>query len=120
MIRRTQDFEIAFFERLVKDNPDYVDALIPLAELYTKMKLYEKGLQIDKRLSRLRKNDPTVHYNLACSLALMNQSEEAIQALEKSIELGYNDFNHLKRDPDLKNLLEDPRVQRLISNKANP
>ena len=114
MKQEAKDFEISFFERLVKDNPNYVDALIPLAEAYTKAGLYERGLQIDKRLAKLRKKDPIVHYNLACSLALVGKKDEAFQALEKAIEHGYSDFEHLKRDSDLKTLRDDPRFKTLI------
>ncbi len=118
MIRReTNNFEISFFERLVKDNPNYVDALIPLAEVYTKAGFYEKGLQIDKRLAKLRKNDPIVHYNLACSLTLTGRKKEAIATLEKAIELGYSDFDHLRKDSDLKELRSDPRFKLLMTKK---
>ncbi len=117
MEQKTKDFEISFFEGLVKKAPHYVDALIPLAEAYTKAGFYEKGLQIDKRLAKLRKDDPVVHYNLACSLALVGNKDEAFRALEKSIELGYSDFEHLKRDSDLRTLRDDPRFKTLLSPK---
>ena len=109
------DFEIVFFERLVADNPRFVEALIPLAEVYTKKGFYDKGLQIDKRLSTLCKNDPIVHYNLACSHALTGNKEEAFIALFKAIKLGYSDFNHLRKDSDLKSLRNDPRFKKLVS-----
>ena len=118
MIRKTEDFEISFFERLIKEDPNYVEALIPLAELYTRKGLYDKGLAIDRRLAGLRKNDSTVHYNLACSLALTGGTEEALKALERALELGYSDVDYLKRDPDLKSLWQDPRFQFLISKNA--
>ena len=118
MIQETADFEISFYERLVKGNPNFVDALIPLAEAYTRKGLYEKGLQVDRRLARLRKHDPVVHYNLACSLALVGKKDEAFSALERAIRLGYHDFDHLKKDSDLKNLRDDPRFQSMIAKLA--
>jgi tetratricopeptide (TPR) repeat protein len=108
------DFEIAFFEGLAKKNPNYADALIPLAAAYTRKGLYEKGLKIDQRLAQLRKEDPVVHYNLACSFALVGKKDEAFQALERSIQLGYSDFEHLKKDSDLKSLRSDVRFQTLL------
>ena len=112
---KSLDFEIAFFERIVTAAPDYVDALIALAEAYTKKGFYEKGLLIDIRLSKLKKNDPVIFYNLACSYALLRKTQEAVKALSKAIRLGYADFNHIRRDRDLKNLHSDPRFQKLIS-----
>ena len=113
--QKTVDFEIAFFEPLVKNNPNYVDALIPLAEAYTKKGWYEKGLRIDKRLARLCKTDPIVHYNLACSYALTSKKKEAIMALSRAVKLGYSDFDYLRKDSDLKILHGDPRLKKLIS-----
>ena len=118
MHREISDFELSFFEKLVKEKPNYVDALIPLAEAYTKRGLYEKGLQIDRRLAQLRKRDPIVHYNLACSLALVGEKERAIEILERSIKLGYSDFEHLKRDPDLKSLHGNLKFQLLLNPKV--
>jgi len=112
------DFEIKFFEDLIKDNPKFVDALIPLAEAYTKKGLHKKGLTIDKRLARLRKEDPVVHYNLACSYSLTGQKKEALTSLEKAIALGYRDFEYILKDKDLKNLHSDSSFQSLIPPKA--
>ena len=117
MEQKIKDFEISFFEGLVKKAPNYIDALIPLAEAYTKAGLYEKGLQVDRRLVKLRKDDPVAHYNLACSLALVGKKDEAFRTLGKSIELGYSDFEHLKRDSDLRTLRDDPRFKMLLSVK---
>ena len=117
MKRETDDFEISFFEGLIQKDPNYVDALIPLAEAYTKAGLYEKGLHIDKRLAKLKRDDPTVHYNLACSFALVGKKDEAILTLKQAIELGYDDFEHLKRDQDLKSLQDDPRLKSLLLSK---
>ncbi len=112
------DFEIKFFEGLVKDNPKFIDALIPLAEAYTKKGFHKKGLVVDKRLARLRKNDPIVHYNLACSYALLGQKKEALLALQKAIRLGYADFAYLRKDKDLKSLHNDPAFHSLIPAKV--
>ena len=114
MMKEPSNFEISFFEKLVKEKPNYVDALIPLAEAYTKAGLYEKGLQIDQRLIKLRANDPVVHYNFACSLALMGKKEESFGMLEQAVKLGYKEFDHMKQDPDLKSLRDDPRFEALL------
>lgn len=114
------NFEIRFYEKLVKGKRDFVDALIPLAEAYTKKGWYDKGLKIDQRLSRLLKDDDVVHYNLACSLALMGQEKKALAALKKAVRLGYDDFRHMKRDPDLKALQQHPEFVKLFKRKKKP
>ncbi len=112
---KSLDFEISFFERLVEEAPNFVDALIPLAEAYTRKGLYAKGLHIDKRLSKLCPKDSTVHYNLACSYALLGRKKDSLLALFRAIKLGYCDFEHLKNDSDLKNLHNEPQFRQLIA-----
>lgn len=114
MKKRDLDFEISFFEGIVRRRPNYVEALIPLAEAYTRKGLRARGLKVDQRLSRLCKDDPIVYYNLACSLALTEKPEEALSALQKSIQLGYRDYAYMRKDPDLQSLMKHPGFQKII------
>lgn len=111
------DFEIRFYERIVQEKPDYVDALSLLAQAYTTRKQYQKGLGIDQRLARLCPEDPLVFYNLACSYALLGQKEEALQALEQAAALGYREFAYMAKDADLKSLHQEVRFQKLLQSK---
>ncbi len=107
-------FEIAFCEKLLEKNPTLIEAMILLGELYSREGFHEKGLAVDLQLVALRPKDPIVHYNLACSYSLLKQPEEALRALEQSIVLGYDDFQFLQKDSDLRSLRQDPRYQDLI------
>lgn len=107
------DFEISFCEELVKEKPDFVDALIVLGEAYTRRGLYGKGLDVDKRLLRLRPDDPIVTYNMACSYSLTGDVDSAIKALKEAMGKGYADFEHMKKDPDLERARMDVRFAKL-------
>ncbi len=102
------DFEISFLEGVLRHRPNYIDALAPLAEAYTRCGLFEKGLEIDKRLAFLCKDDPIVHYNLACSYVLSGYTAKALAALKRAVRLGFTDLGHLQKDPDLKPLRDYP------------
>ena len=101
------NFEIQFYEGVIKNAPDFIEALMALGDLYTKAGLYAKGLGVDQKLARLRPKDPLVQYNLACSFALLNHNELALSAIRRAIDFGYDDFDHLEADSDLANLLND-------------
>ena len=58
-------------------------------------------------------NDPTAHYNLGCSLALVGRVEEALDALEQAEDLGYDDAEHLLADEDLASLRGESRFRSL-------
>ena len=109
-----EEFTIWFLEGILEKNPNYVDCLMYLGNTYTAHGMYEKGLQIDQRLCDLRPKDPLVHYNLACSYALLKNIDAAFDTLEKAIMLGYNDIHHLERDKDLAYLRKDVRYRKLV------
>lgn len=118
MDKKTVDFEIQFYEQLLEKRPSFVDAMIPLAEAYTRKGLFEKGLEVDRKISLLCSEDPIVFYNLGCSYALTGRKKEALAALKKAILLGYIDFRHMKHDSDLKELHGNLQFQKLFSLKS--
>lgn len=64
---------------------------------------------------KLLPDDPTWHYNLACSLAYFsNREEEAFKELETAIDLGFRNADAIKADTDLKRLEKFPRYQELL------
>jgi len=105
---RDLDIEIGFLEGVVRRDPEYVDALQILGDVYTRRGRYTKGLEVDLRLSRLRPEDALTHYNLACSLALTGEASQAIAVLHRALDLGYRDFKWLRRDPDLRGIRRHP------------
>ena len=86
MVRK--DFEIKFYEDILKKHPDFVNVLISLGDTYTRKGLHQEGLAVDKKLVSLKPDDPIVHYNLACSLSLTGQVKEALSELKRAVLLG--------------------------------
>lgn len=111
--QRNLDVEIGFIEGVVKRDPGYVEALQILGDNYTRRGRYVDGLKVDEQLSRLRPHDALVQYNLACSYSLTDQSEPAIAALNRALDLGYRDFKWMAKDPDLKNVRKHPFYKKL-------
>ncbi|MCS7270771.1 MAG: hypothetical protein NZ703_06775 [Gemmataceae bacterium] len=108
------DFEIAFYERLIRSIPDYVEVLQILAQHYRLRDRQREGLAVDLRLAELRPNDPRIYYNLACRYALLRQTEQALRTLRRALELGYRDFQYLEQDQDWDHLRKDHRFQKLL------
>ncbi|HVM60058.1 MAG TPA: hypothetical protein VMV72_04260 [Verrucomicrobiae bacterium] len=115
-------FEIQFFEGIASRDPDFVEALQILGDAYTRTGQWEKGLEIDQRLARLCADNALVFYNLACSYSLLKRVDEAFAALDQAVKLGYNDARWLVKDPDLDNLRQDNRfekIQIVLTNKSD-
>lgn len=111
--KRNLDVEIGFIEGLIRKDPEYVEALQILGDDYTKRGRFEDGLDIDEQLARLRPQDATVLYNLACSYSLLDQTEEAFAALDRALAAGYSDFKWMAQDPDLESLRKHPRYEEI-------
>jgi tetratricopeptide (TPR) repeat protein len=111
--QRDLDVEIVFLEGVIRRDRDYVEALQILGDDYTRRDRFEDGLRIDRRLVVLRPRDALVHYNLACSYSLTQQCDLAAEALNTAISLGYEDFDWMAKDPDLKHLREHAGYKRI-------
>ncbi len=113
------DFELDFFEGVLSRCPDYVDVLRIMGNLLTLKGRFADGLEVDKRLARLRPNDALAHYNLACSYALLKKPDLSIKTLRRAVELGYRDFRYMKEDHDLDSIRHDPRFRQLLREYEN-
>jgi Flp pilus assembly protein TadD len=115
---RDLDIEISFIKGVVRRDPKFVEALQVLGDDYTRRGSFKDGLRVDQQLARLRPDDSTVLYNLACSYALIGRLDRATSALIKAIDFGYNDFRWLMRDPDLQLLRDDENLFKKVREKV--
>lgn len=109
------DREILFMEGLLRRDQNFFEALEVLGNDYTRRGRYADGLKIDLRLCKLRPDNALAHYNLACSHSLTEQITQAARALETAIDLGYFDFKHMIRDPDLENLRAHAAFKKILA-----
>lgn len=116
--RRLEEAGLEFLAQFLgiesRRHPKNLEALAELGHALTRLGRIGEGLEVDRRLVRLAPDNSTVHYNLACSLCLLDRPLEALDALERSVELGYDDAGHLLADEDLQILREDPRFRAVI------
>ena len=77
----------------------------------------ENGRSPGNRLAGLRPKDPFVHYNLACSYSNLSDLDGAFDALGRAFDLGYRDYPHLLKDPDLEKVRQDRRFKQLLNKK---
>lgn len=110
--------ELTFLESLNRRMPDDTEVCKALADLYTRVGRYEDGLALDTKLSRLCHDEPLVWYNLGCSYALLNRTDEALDALARAIRLGYRDWLWMAQDDDLRVLHKEERFAAIVRGMA--
>ena len=108
------DFMARFLETALERRPGWTEALAELGHVYTQQGRLAEGLRVDEELVALFPENPTVHYNLACSLALLDEKERALDALERAVEFGYRDASFMSADKDLAKLTGLVRFERLV------
>jgi tetratricopeptide (TPR) repeat protein len=109
-----EDLTVELCERVLELDPDHVDALGYLGNHCTRTGSYQRGLEIDLRLVRLRPGSARGHYNLACSYALLERPDDAMRELELASNCGFDDADHMKKDEDLASLGERPDFKKLV------
>lgn len=114
---RAPDRALEFFERAYALNQN--DFMRVLLACYR-----ARSGQADQARSLLREIvvTPSLYYNLACTHALMGETEPALDYLAREFAENHPDAASLARqkewaagDPDLASLADDPRFQRLIA-----
>jgi tetratricopeptide (TPR) repeat protein len=112
---RDLEFEIRFFESVLRRSPRYAQVVEILGGLYTRQGRVADGLKMDRKLVRLQPDNATAHYNLACSLALSKRRADALRTLRRAVQLGYRDLDWMLQDPDLDGLKNHEEFHQLVS-----
>jgi Flp pilus assembly protein TadD len=113
--RLFDEFEIRVARAASQVDPKHARAFEMLGQACTRAGRHREALEADLRVTALRPKDAIAHYNLACSHSNLEDVDAAFEALHRAFDLGYNDYRHLLRDPDLENLRKDRRFKTLLN-----
>jgi tetratricopeptide (TPR) repeat protein len=115
----SDEFQILFLKSVVEIDPENIEVLIQLGDLYAKLNCIDESLGVDLKLVSLCPEEKVFHYNLACTYSVLEDLDSALLALEKALLLGYDDVEQIETDGDLGNLRKDRRFQHLIKAHFN-
>ena len=76
---------------------------------------YPQALDALAQATRFIPQSDVAHYNLACAYALSSRSADALASLDRAIEAGFDDAEHITRDADLQSLRGDSRFEALVA-----
>lgn len=106
---------VRIIERHLEFNPDDVRAwymgalaLCPLGEL-------ERSREWVARARALEPEDSGVLYNIACVYALLRETDEALDLLEKAVKNGFGHREWIEFDSDLASLRGHPRFEGILA-----
>jgi tetratricopeptide (TPR) repeat protein len=95
--------------------PGFTRALNELSIIYINKQAYEQALPLLEKIVELEPDSISAHYNLACLYAKYGKIEKSLRWLRKCVELGFNDWQLLEKDDDLKNIRDSLYYKELIN-----
>jgi hypothetical protein len=78
-------------------------------------KNYEEAREVCRQMIVLMPKAAEPQYNLACAYGRLGRKDEALKALEKAVELGFDDAAHIEKDDDLAPFREEARFRELVA-----
>jgi Flp pilus assembly protein TadD len=85
-----------------------------MAYTYRQQRRWSAALRAAQQAVALDDTDGDAYYELACALARMRRTKEAMTALEKAIELYPEQANWIANEPDLKPVAHLPAFKKLV------
>jgi arylsulfatase A-like enzyme len=91
-----------------------------LAHYYEQTRKYDRALGVLEIMEMVDPESEDPPYDRAVILTELGRLEEAIASLQKSVDLGADEFDMMKKDPRLAPLRNDPRFQALVGADPTP
>lgn len=115
MEQEMYDSALHYFESALKVNPKTATALLNAGLASHSLQRYPRAIEYIESSIKIDGGKPKTFYQLACSYALSNNVEKAIENLKISYEQkGYKNLDNLINDPDLINLKTNKEFQALL------
>lgn len=103
------------FIKAARLQPESPLPLFYLAKVYSEKKEYAQTIDTYKKIISSWPDLNSAYYNLACTYSKQGNREASIEWLKAAIEHGYDNFELIKQDPDLKNIREHDEYKKILS-----
>ena len=101
---------IAEFQAAIAKSPSS-EAYSNLGAAYMQQGKLNLAMEALKNGEQLNANDVSVNYNLTALHSLLDQTDIALQYLDKTLGLGFDNYDALRFDSDLTNLRGEPEFR---------
>jgi len=108
------DNAIAEFSNAINKDPNYAEAYSNRAVAYMLQKKNNKALDDLKKAKELKPDSATIRYNLASVHSLMGNTDYGLDELDAALSKGFNDYESLRKDPDISNLRKSKEFQKIL------
>jgi serine/threonine-protein kinase len=95
-------------------DPENIDIVFHLGYAHHMVGDIDIALPLHKKAAESDDYAQLGNYNTACAYSLLENSEEALKYLERAIDAGWNEINHMEQDSDLDNIRDEDRFKELM------
>jgi adenylate cyclase len=113
--RKSRHRAIELIERALGVNPHDARARYMGAANFAAMGEKAKAIEWANLALRSSADEPMVFYNAACTFAVLDEHDRAVDLLERAVQLGWGDRAWMANDSDLASLRDKPRFQALLT-----
>jgi adenylate cyclase len=99
-------------------NPDDVRAVYMKAGAFLGLGEHAQALEWSDRALSMDPEEPSVLYNVACNYALLDETEKALDCIEKAFHKGFGHKEWMEHDPDFLSIRNHPRFKALMRGLA--
>jgi tetratricopeptide (TPR) repeat protein len=101
-------------DRHLQLNPDDVRAVYMKSGCLCSLGEYAEAVEWSDRALAMDPEEPSVLYNVACNYALLEETDKAIDCLEKAFRKGFGHVEWMENDPDFSFIRSHPRFKALM------
>ena len=105
---------ISEFTNAINKDPNYAEAYSARASAYMLQKKNNKALDDLKKAKEIKPDSASIRYNLACVHSLMGNTDYGLDELDAALSKGFNDYDSLRKDPDINNLKKSKEFQKIL------
>ncbi len=105
---------IAEYTNAINKDPNYAEAYAGRAGAYMLQDKNNKALDDLKKAKELKPDSASIRYNLACVHSLMGNTDYGLDELDAALSKGFNDYDSLRKDPDINNLRKKAEFQKIL------
>lgn len=102
--RRSFDKAAAQLRQLVDQEPENAQGWQLLGYSLHAIGKIDEAIEAHQSATKFESTKALGHYNLACAYSLQNKASDALSHLEKAMDAGFDNINHIKNDSDLENV----------------
>jgi Flp pilus assembly protein TadD len=111
------DLAIADYNKSIQLNPTNEEPYRNRGAAYTAAGRFDAARADYSKALELDPADSRGYYNMACLHSLQKNTQEACSWLQKAVDHGYSNWQHIKEDSDLENVREDECYQKIMKGK---